>query len=99
MTNKYRKEVVLRSVYCLQNVVHNVHLNYVARLYGVLPCSACLFQTLLIGGGGLTETGGFYLRGGLLNLSKKRVSAGLSKVAGCWRKSPLTWSVSAGYSS
>ena len=25
----------------LTNVVHNAHLIYVARLYGVLPCSAC----------------------------------------------------------
>ena len=42
----------------------------------ILLWGASVFQTLLNWGGGrgLTETGGFYLSGGLLNLAKKKVS-------------------------
>ena len=32
----------MRNAYYLQDVIHSVHLIYVARLYGVLPCSAYL---------------------------------------------------------
>ena len=39
----------------------------------ILSWGAYVFQTLLKGGS-LTETGGFYLNGGLLNLAKKKVS-------------------------
>ena len=34
----------MRNAYYLQNVVHSVYLIYVARLYGVLPCSLCLLK-------------------------------------------------------
>ena len=36
---KVQKRGVLRNAYYLQDVVHSVHLIYVARLYGVLACS------------------------------------------------------------
>ena len=35
-----QKRGVLRNAYYLQDVVPSVQLIYVARLYGVLPCSA-----------------------------------------------------------
>ena len=40
-----QKRGVLRNAYYLQDVVPSVQLIYVARLYGVLPCSAYLRLT------------------------------------------------------
>ena len=50
---------------------------YLISIYRNPPLGGfCISNTFELrgGGGGLTETGGFYLSGGLLNLAKKKVS-------------------------